>query len=194
MRGPPLTPPLTLSPQPLLGLNLTQMDSPFPRKGRPSPAETRCSSDRQRRSAPERSVTSAPVSSRRSSSRGSGVDCASTRSPGRGLQGTRGGTVSSSGRGSEVPPDPGRSVLRPLVGRGIGPGGRARASDWDSLLGCVLRLRRGTGGMLHRSFTPPGRWPVGWMTASRTERVSGHTLGRWALAAMVGVDDARGRS
>jgi hypothetical protein len=41
------------------------------RKGRPSPAATRCSSKRRRRSPRERLVTSAPASSRAPSSRGS---------------------------------------------------------------------------------------------------------------------------
>jgi hypothetical protein len=43
---------------------------------------------------------------------------------------------------------------------------------------CGISPSAQTRGMLHRSFTPLGRRPVGWMPASRTERVS-DTLGPW---------------
>ena len=62
----------------------------------------------------------------------------------------------------EVPRDPGECVLRPLVGRGMGPGAGGageRGNDWEPLLGCLYSAQ--TGSTLYMSFTSRGRRPGG---------------------------------
>ena len=68
------------------------------------------------------------VSGPASSNTGEGSSSACLWTTGQTRSAARGGTVSSSRHARELPPDPGESVLRPLVGGGIAPAPAARAS------------------------------------------------------------------
>lgn len=62
----------------------------------------------------------------------------------------------------EIPPDPGQSVSRPLVGTGIGPGASGagtHVATTGTHYSAAFTARK-PGATLHRSFTPPavGRW------------------------------------